>query len=138
MWLFIAGIVADHLKGGRGSAIKGQSRGRNLEDCVEKVVAAVFGKGNYAPRCRFTGASGLSTEKCDFAIPNAQDPSILLEVKGYGATGSKQTDIIGDTTRIIQEKRHDTSLLLFTDGITWKARVSDLKNLWISKTRDRY
>ena len=71
-------------------------------------------EGKYDTRCRFIGATGLSTEKADFAIPNREDPRILIEVKGYGATGSKQTDILGDIERIANQKRSDTHLLLST------------------------
>jgi hypothetical protein len=109
-------ILVERLKYGRGSAIKGQKRGRSLEDFVERIVKAVFGEGRYDTRCRFVGATGLSTEKTDFAIPNKTDPRILIEVKGYGATGSKQTDILGDIERIVNQKRPDTHLLLVTWG----------------------
>ncbi|HXQ22826.1 MAG TPA: DpnII family type II restriction endonuclease, partial [Candidatus Acidoferrales bacterium] len=104
------------------------ARGRFLEDFTEKIVRAVFGDA-YDTRCRFVGASGTSTEKTDFAIPSKRDACILIEVKAYGATGSKQTDILGDIRRIVEEKRHDTHLLLVTDGTTWKARVNDLRKL---------
>ncbi len=120
-------ILTERLKGGRGSAIKGQKRGRELEDYVESIVSSVFGA--YDARCSFTGMDGISTEKADFAIPGRENPEILIEVKGYGATGSKQTDVIGDINRIIQEKRHDTVLLIFTDGVTWKSRESDFRKL---------
>lgn len=73
--------------------------------------------------------AGKSTEKADFAIPAADDPRILLEVKAYGATGSKQTDILGDMQRIIREKRNDTMLFLITDGITWLDRRNDMRKL---------
>lgn len=121
-------IVTERLKSGRGSAIKGQKRGRQLEDFVENIVKQVFNT-NYEPRCSFIGQNGHSTEKADFAIPNKENPEIIIEVKGYGATGSKQTDVIGDVNKIIQEKRHDSTFLLFTDGITWKERISDLRKL---------
>ena len=120
-------ILTERLKGGRGSAIKGQKRGRELEDYVEAIVSSVFSE--YEARCSFTGMDGISTEKADFAIPCREKPEILIEVKGYGATGSKQTDVIGDVNRIIQEKRHDTVFLIFTDGVTWKARESDFRKL---------
>lgn len=120
-------ILTERLKGGRGSAIKGQKRGRELEDYVESIVGSVFSE--YEARCSFTGMDGISTEKADFAIPCREKPEILIEVKGYGATGSKQTDVIGDINRIIQEKRHDTVLLIFTDGVTWKSRESDFRKL---------
>ncbi len=120
-------ILTERLKGGRGSAIKGQKRGRELEDYVEAIVKDVFSE--YEARVSFTGMDGVSTEKADFAIPCKDRPEILIEVKGYGATGSKQTDVIGDINRIIQEKRHDTVFLLFTDGVTWKSRESDFRKL---------
>lgn len=122
-------ILIERLKGGRGSAIKGQSRGRSLEDFVEGLVARVFGQGKYDLRCQFLGATGTSSEKADFAIPSRNDPGILIEVKAYGATGSKQTDVLGDISRIVVQKRHDTHFLLVTDGITWRERTSDLAKL---------
>lgn len=122
-------ILIERLKGGRGSAIIGQSRGRLLEDFVEGVVSRVFSDGGYDARCRFVGAGGNSSEKADFAIPSRSDPRILIEVKAYGATGSKQTDILGDIVRIVEQKRSDTHLLLVTDGMSWKQRVSDLRKL---------
>jgi hypothetical protein len=61
-------ILVERLKGGRGSAIKGQARGRSLEDFAEIIVRRVFG-GAFDARCRFVGAKGTSTEKADFAIP---------------------------------------------------------------------
>jgi hypothetical protein len=122
-------LLIERLKGGRGSAIKGQLRGRVLEDFVEKIVVRVFGEKSYDVRCQFVGATGISSEKADFAIPNKQDAVILIEAKAYGATGSKQTDVLGDISRIVNEKRHDTHFLLVTDGITWRERTSDLGKL---------
>lgn len=121
-------VLVERLKGGRGSAIKGQARGRSLEDFAEAIVRRVFG-GTFDSRCRFVGAQGTSTEKADFAIPSRNDPGILIEAKAYGATGSKQTDVLGDIARIVAEKRHDTDLLLITDGVTWTARQNDLRKL---------
>jgi hypothetical protein len=122
-------MLIERLKYGRGSAIKGQKRGRSLENFAETIVKLVFGEGRYHCRCRFNGSTGISTEKADFAIPNKQDPRILIESKGYGATGSKQTDILGDIERIYSQKRSDTHLLLVTDGVTWGNRQSDLSKL---------
>ena len=50
---------------------------------------------------------------------------IWIEAKGYGATGSKMTNVVGDIDAIIDAKRPDTTLLFFTDGV----RQSDLKKL---------
>lgn len=122
-------LLVERLKTGRGRAIKAQKRGKFLEDKTEEIVREVFGIGHYDVRCRFLGATGRSDEKADFAIPSKEDARILIEVKAYGATGSKQTDILGDMGRIVSEKRHDTTLLFVTDGITWKARASDLRKL---------
>jgi len=122
-------LLLERLKSGRGSAIKGQARGRGLEDFVEAIVRGVFGAGQYDVRCLFTGAKGTSTEKADFAVPSKRDPRVLIETKAYGATGSKQTDVLGDAARIVDQKRHDTDLLLVTDGVTWRDRVNDLRKL---------
>jgi hypothetical protein len=130
-------ILVERLKSGRGSAIKGQRRGKHLEDFTERFVQKVFGEGNYSVRCRFLGESGQSTEKADFAIPSKSDPRILIEVKAYGATGSKQTDALGDISRIVDEKRNDTTLLLVTDGVTWHDRLSDLRKLVELQNRGR-
>ena len=119
-------ILKERLRSGRGSAIQGQQRGRELEDWTEEVIKEVFGS-EYEPRCTFQGVNGLA--KCDFAIPNKERPLILIEAKGYGATGSKMSDIIGDVDAIIGAKRHDASLLLITDGLTWKERANDLRKL---------
>lgn len=118
-------ILVERLRSGRGKAIRGQQRGRNLEDFVEKVIRDVFGD-KFDTRCQFLGAKSAEPAKCDFAIPSKQAPRILIESKAYGATGSKMTDIIGDLNTIIRVKRHDTVLIFVTDGMTWNQRLSDL------------
>ncbi|MEP4374702.1 MAG: DpnII family type II restriction endonuclease, partial [Algoriphagus sp.] len=120
-------IIQERLKMGRGSAIKGQTRGKNLEDFVELIVKEVFGA--FQIRKSFIGSNGLSSAKADFCIPSTEQPSIVIEVKAYGATGSKQSDVIGDVQKIINEKRSDTYFLLVTDGVTWTARLRDLERL---------
>lgn len=120
-------ILKERLRSGRGSAIQGQKRGRGLEDFTEVLVREVFGDA-YETRCTFTGADG-KTAKCDIAIPDRNRPRIVIEVKGYNATGSKMTDIIGDLDAIIDAKRHDTTLMFVTDGSTWAARLSDLRKI---------
>ncbi|ESQ88311.1 hypothetical protein ABAC460_16760 [Asticcacaulis sp. AC460] len=120
-------ILAERLRSGRGSAISGQRRGRGLEDFAEAMVREVF-EDQYETRCSFTGADN-KTAKCDVAVPDRMRPRIVIEVKGYGATGSKMTDIIGDLDAIIDAMRRDTWLLFVTDGMTWKSRLSDLKKI---------
>lgn len=120
--------VIERLRSGRGSAISGQKRGRIAEDFAEDVIRDVFGAGNYQVRATFTGRTG-QTAKCDFAIPNAVTPRIVIESKGFAATGSKMSDVLGDVSAIVRAKRADTTFLLFTDGLTWKQRQSDLRKL---------
>lgn len=121
-------ILKERLRSGRGSAIQGQKRGRGLEDFAEAIVKEVFGDNAYQVRCTFTGADG-SSAKCDIAVPDRTRPRILIESKAYAATGSKMTDIIGDLDAIIDAKRHDTTLLFVTDGISWNARLADLRKI---------
>jgi hypothetical protein len=90
-------------------------------------VRGVFGE-KFDDRCQFVGV-GNAVEKCDFAVPDRHKPLILIEAKGYGATGSKMTDVVGDANKIIRAKRHDTPFILITDGITWIRRMSDLRKL---------
>jgi DpnII restriction endonuclease len=120
-------VLVERLRSGRGSAISGQRRGRDVEDFAESIIKKVFGEV-YEARCTFNGPRG-TTAKCDFAIPSKKAARILVESKGYGATGSKMTDVLGDIHTIINAKRADTALLFFTDGLTWKERQSDLRKL---------
>ena len=120
-------VLVERLRSGRGSAISGQKRGRGVEDFDEAVVRKVFGE-NFQVRCTFEGPRGQAA-KCDFAIPLKSAARILIESKGYGATGSKMTDILGDIRTIIAAKRPDTAFLFFTDGLTWKQRQSDLRKI---------
>jgi len=120
-------ILIERLRSGRGKAIKGQTRGRDLENFAETIVREVFGDA-YAKGGQFTGV-GMRTEKCDFVVPDRQKPLIIIEAKAYGATGSKQTDVVGDANKIIDVKRPDTPFILITDGITWMRRINDLRKL---------
>jgi hypothetical protein len=63
------------------------------------------------------------------AIPSADEAVIVIESKGYGATGSKMSDVIGDVEKIIKDKRTDTVFLLVTDGTPWRERQNDLRKL---------
>jgi hypothetical protein len=119
-------VLVERLRSGRGSAISGQKRGRGVEDFAEAIVRNVFGS-DFDMRCTFTGPKEKA--KCDFAIPSKSSPRIVIESKGYGATGSKMSDIIGDIEQIMRAKRPDTALLFFTDGLTWKQRKSDLRKI---------
>lgn len=122
-------ILLVRLASGRGRAVKGQKRGRALEDFTEAIVNEVFGDKAYEARKSFTCRDGKRTEKCDFAIPTAKEPHIIIEAKAYAATGSKQTDVIGDVEKVLTCKRPDVQFLLVTDGLGWLMRLSDLKKI---------
>jgi hypothetical protein len=120
-------LLIERLRSGRGRAIRGEARGRSLEDFVESCLREHFEK--FDSRCLFVGKGGHRQAKADFAIPSRDDPLIVIEVKGYAATGSKQTDVLGDLRAIVDAKRHDTVFLFVTDGLTWRQRMSDLKKI---------
>ncbi len=63
-------VIQERLKMGRGSAIKGQKRGKNLEDFVESLVSQVF--DSFEIRKSSRGAKGLTTAKADFCIPSTK------------------------------------------------------------------
>jgi len=53
----------------------------------------------------------------------------VIETKGYEATGSKLTDVLGDILKIVQAKDPDTRFYLVTDGVGWFRRMSDLRHI---------
>ena len=119
-------VLLDRYKLGRGRAIAGQSRGRGLENAVEAILRQI--EVPFETRVTFTGSDG-TTAKCDFAIPSRKDPLIVIESKGYEATGSKLTDFLGDVLKIKQAKGYHMYLFVVTDGRGWFNRRSDLKRL---------
>jgi hypothetical protein len=122
----ITDVLVDRYKLGRGRAIAGQSRGRGLENEVEAILRGI--PVPFETRVTFTGAGGV-TAKCDFAIPTREEPLIVIEAKGYEATGSKLTDFLGDVLKIKQAKGYHMYLFVVTDGRGWFNRQSDLKRL---------
>lgn len=74
-------LLIERLRAGRGRAIRGQVRGRSLEDFVERLVRERF--DTFDTRCNFVGRDGRKEAKADFAIPHRQDPRIIVEAKGY-------------------------------------------------------
>ena len=67
-------VLIERLRSGRGSAISGQKRGRDVEDFAEAIVKKVFGN-NFQVRCTFKGPR--KDAKCDFAIPSKAAARIL-------------------------------------------------------------
>jgi len=119
-------ILIERYKMSRGRAIAGQRRGRELEDEVQAVLES---KGiPYQRGVTFTGKKG-NTAKCDFCVPGKDHPKIVLEAKGFEATGSKLTDFLGDVLKIGEAKEFQMYFFVVTDGRGWHNRQSDLKKL---------
>ncbi len=119
-------ILIDRYKMSRGRAIAGQHRGRALENEVEAVLkgeGVAFQRG-----VTFIGKKN-ETAKCDFAIPSKEHPMIVIESKGFEATGSKLTDFLGDVLKIVQAKDYHMYFFLVTDGRGWHNRTSDLRKV---------
>ncbi len=119
-------VLIDRYKMSRGRAIAGQLRGRALEDEVEAVLSAdgiLFQRG-----VTFLGKND-QTAKCDFAIPTKNHPKVVIESKGFEATGSKLTDFLGDVLKIVQAKDYHMYFFLVTDGRGWQNRISDLRKI---------
>jgi hypothetical protein len=119
-------VLIERYKYQRGRAIKGQKRGRSLEDEVEELLKET--RITYESRKNFMSKKGLEA-KADFSIPSHLHPQIVIETKGYEATGSKLTDVLGDILKIVQAKDPDTRFYLVTNGVGWFRRISDLKHI---------
>jgi hypothetical protein len=122
----IEDVLIDRYKMSRGRAIAGQKRGRGLEEDVEKALKGIGVP--YEARVTFVGRRGI-TAKCDCAIPTRNDPKIVIEAKGFEATGSKLTDFLGDVLKIGQAKKYHMYFFVVTDGRGWHNRRSDLQRL---------
>jgi hypothetical protein len=119
-------ILVERYQLSRGRAMSGQSRGRSLENDVDRVLAELGIPCD--KRKTFTGREGKQA-KCDFAIPAKNHPKIVIESKGFEATGSKLTDFLGDVLKISEAKAYHMYFFVVTDGRGWHNRESDLKRL---------
>ena len=86
-------------------------------------------KGQFRARCRFTRAKGISDGKVNSAILSTDTPAILIEARAYGATVSKERDVLAEMTRICREKRNDLHFVWGTDGVTWREGMKDRRKL---------
>jgi hypothetical protein len=114
----------------RGRAMTAQKRGATLEDAVESIlielkeeIGMTFDRGG-----NFVNRSGEQA-KADFTVPSREVPRIIIEAKGYEATGSKLTDVLGDILKVLRVKDEDSHYFFITDGIGWYRRLSDLKTI---------
>jgi len=150
---FITDILGDNLRGdqtefghwdvvqarymvGKGSALRGQASGNWLEDKIQDDVLEALGlvEGE-----QFTHVGGRDEvtirgetydfEKGpDFVIPSLDDAKIIIEAKAYvSSTGSKQTDVLGDVSKLASMARHGLEFYLVLDGPMWRRRTSDLE-----------
>ncbi len=125
----IRDVLLERFRLGRGRAISGQTRGRALEQAIVLALQNQISPSvRYDSNCTYTGFRNL-TAKCDFAIPTKVNPKIVIEAKGFEATGSKQTDVLGDIQKIIAAKKPHTYFFIVTDGRGWHRRKSDLKKI---------
>ncbi|MDK2782136.1 MAG: hypothetical protein PWR13_1164 [Archaeoglobi archaeon] len=118
-------VLIERYKFMRGRAVKGQKRGRSLEDDVQELLdylALPYVRGG-----NFTTSKGSA--KADFSVPSNNNPAVIIEVKGYEATGSKLTDVLGDILKILQAKEKWQKFYFVTDGIGWFRRISDLEHI---------
>lgn len=119
-------VLIERYRMSRGRAVAGQQRGRALENEVQAILDRLGIE--YQARCTFTGQGGR-TAKADFAIPGSERPKIVIEVKGFEATGSKQTDVLGDIEKIEAARTRHMYFFVVTDGRGWLNRPSDLREL---------
>jgi hypothetical protein len=118
-------VLTDRYRMSRGRATAGQARGRSLEIKVEEVLQPLV---PFESRVTFTGRKGVRA-KCDIAVPTRDHPKIVIEAKGFEATGSKLTDFLGDIRKIIDAKESRTYFFVVTDGRGWFHRSSDLQHV---------
>jgi hypothetical protein len=123
-------ILLERYKQMRGRAIRGQQRGAALEESVQSVLDQLQAEYSltYDSHGNFINRSGQEA-KADFMVPSREQPSIVIEVKAYEATGSKLTDVLGDILKILQVKDPNTHFIFVTDGIGWFRRLSDLRKI---------
>ncbi len=76
----------------------------------------------------FVALSGKEA-KADFTVPSRHGPRVIIEAKGYEATGSKLTDVLGDILKVLAAKDREAHYFFITDGIGWHRRQSDLEKI---------
>lgn len=114
--------------GSRGRAGSAISRGRLLEDGVQRVADEL--RLPYLMRGRFVGRDGLDAP-CDLAIPGTgRDALIVVAIKGYNSTGSKLSTSV-DEVRIMADIRRPTQYVFAVfDGLGWLGRKADLRKVF--------
>lgn len=119
-------VLTERYKFSRGRAIAGQQRGRALEEQVRATLERAGVPSEYS--VTFVGREN-QTAKCDFAIPSRDRPKIVIEAKGFEATGSKVTDALGDILKIERARAMHMYFFVVLDGTGWHHRPNDLRNI---------
>jgi hypothetical protein len=120
---------------GKGSALRGQASGNWLEDKIQDDILESLGlvEGEHfvhvGGRAEITvkGETFTLEKGADFVIPGLHDAKILIEAKAYmSSTGSKQTDALGDVSKLESISNKGVDFYLMLDGPMWRRRQSDL------------
>jgi hypothetical protein len=116
--------------GSRGLAGRAISRGKALEDRVEKLVGREGLNLPYRLRTQFVGTAGR-TAPCDVAIPDSGDKAlIVIAVKGFDSTGSKLSDAVREVTAMADVAQPRQFVFAVIDGMGWKGRRADLRRIY--------
>lgn len=116
--------------GSRGLAGRAISRGRALEDRVEKLVGREGLNLPYRLRTQFVGTAGR-TAPCDVAIPDSGDKAlIVIAIKGFDSTGSKLSDAVREVAAMADVAQPRQFVFAVIDGMGWKGRRADLRRIY--------
>lgn len=113
--------------GTRQTATAGAASGRKVEDEIEGI-ARQLGLP-YEIRTRFTGRDGR-TAPCDLVIPSGSNAAIAVAAKGFDSTGSKLTDAVREIKEMAEVRQPRQYIMAVIDGIGWKNRVNDLRQIF--------
>lgn len=116
--------------GTRQTATAGAASGRKIEDEIEAIAKQL--SLPYRTRTRFIGRDGR-TAPCDLVIPSGEHAAIAVAAKGFDSTGSKLTDAVREIKEMAEVRQPRQFIMAVIDGIGWKNRVNDLRqifNLW--------
>jgi hypothetical protein len=132
-------VVEAHYLSSTGTAQRGQDTGDWLENKIREEVLEPIGLeenqhfvhvGGRA-EVTFEGEKYTFKKGPDFVVPSLDDAKLLIEAKMYGSsTGSKQTDVLGDISKLQPIVSEGMPLYMTVDGAMWKRRVSDLVEIF--------
>ena len=127
---------------GKGSALRGQASGNWLEDKIRDDVLETLGLVEDEHFVHVGGRAEVTVDDetytfakgPDYVIPDLDDARVLIEAKAYvSSTGSKQTDVLGDITKLEPIAEKGVPLFMVLDGPMWRRRVSDLQEVFAKR-----